>query len=278
MSKGKELTNVVSEDTLAALQESYPVEQSGQRIILPRLGMVSQDQVEETKVGGKKQIKITTEAGTFFTEKPTGEEDPDTGKKIYERVELGTEIEGVILFQRKQLKMYDEKTEEYTSSPVYDKDDEIIPIFCNKQEVGRGTPAELQAKYVYTDKNTGKERSKLEVNRILYVQYEGEVYQMNLRGSSMFSFLGYARKVLPPAVLTKFSSEAKEKGTIAWNQMTFVPVRKLTQVEADDVLQKVSEIKRAVDFERAQFSNENQVVHAEIVESRKKAEDDYNSI
>jgi hypothetical protein len=71
MTKGKELANVVSEETLVALQESYPVEQNGQRIILPRLGLVSQDQTEEVKnpKTGKKEIKIITEAGTFFTRK-----------------------------------------------------------------------------------------------------------------------------------------------------------------------------------------------------------------
>jgi len=67
MSKGKELANVVSEETLVAMQEAYPVEQGGQRIILPRLGMISQDVTEEVKNAktGKKEIKLVTEASTF---------------------------------------------------------------------------------------------------------------------------------------------------------------------------------------------------------------------
>lgn len=270
--KGQELANVVSEETMVALQESYPAEQGGQRIILPRLGMISQDVLE----GKGKSTKVVTEAGTFYTEKPTDEEDKDTGKKVYKREELGSEIEGIILFQRKQLKMYDAKTELYTSSPTYDKDDEILPIFCNKEEVGRGTPKELQAKYLFTDENTGKERSKLEVNRILYVDIDGEIFQLNLRGTSMFAFLTYTRKVLPPSVVTEFSSEPKEKGKINWNQMTFTVKRKLSEKEAQEVLQKVSEIKRAVDVERAQFSRDT--VDVEVVESRKRAEDTFSKL
>lgn len=261
MSKGKELANVVSEETMIALQESYPVEQNGQRIILPRLGLVSQDVTE----GKGKQMKVITEAGTFFTEKPSDEEDPDTGKRIYKREELGNEIEGVILFKRYQLKMYHENDDTFTSSPVFDNEEEIVPIFKNKEEVGRGTVKELQAKYEFTDSNTGKIRSKLELNRILYVQYEDEIYQMNLRGTSMFAFLAYARKVLVPSVVTTFSSEAKEKGSINWNQMTFNVKRKLTEKEAQEILQKVQEIKRAIEFERAQFSGN--VIRGEVVES-----------
>jgi hypothetical protein len=166
--------------------------------------------------------------------------------------------------------MYHENEEVFTSSPVFDRDDEVLPLFKNKEEVGRGTVKELQAKYEYTDKDTGKVRSKLEVHRILYVEYKGEVYQMNLRGTSMFAFLSYARKVVPPTVITTFSSEPKEKGTISWNQMTFTIKRKLTQGEAEDILQKVSEIKRAVDIERAQFSsNTVEVISQAEAEFRK---------
>lgn len=256
----KALSTELSADTIALLEDSYPVEQGASRITLPRLGMVSQDKLE----GKGKAMKVVTEAGTFFVEKPTDEEN-DEGKKVWSHDEIGDSIEGVILFQRKQLRYYDEKTEQYTSSPVYDNDDEVLPLFCDKAEVARGTPAELKAKYEYTDKE-GKVKSKLEDNRILYVQFKGEVYQMNLRGSSMYSFLTYARKTLPPTVVTVFSSEAKEKGTIAWNMMTFTAKRKLTQAEADDVVAKITDIKHAVRMERSQF-NQNTVT-PEVIKSK----------
>ncbi len=253
MPKTKEITTVMSEDTLAMLEESYPVEQGNTRISLPRLGMMSQDKME----GKGKSMVVVAEAGTFFTEKQSDEED-ETGKKLWEREELGDSIEAIILFQRKQLKSYDESTEEYTSSPVYDSDDEVIPLWLNKKEVARNTPVELKKMYQYTDKE-GKVKSSLEDNRILYVQYQGDVYQMNLRGSSMYSFLTYAKKTLPPSVLTTLSSEPKEKGTISWNQMTFTAKRKLTEAEAQEIVAKVVEIKQTIAAEKSQYKKVDEV-------------------
>lgn len=243
----------VSDETMEALKNSYPVEQGFVRSFLPRIGMYSQD-VEEGKGKGK---KVTTEAGTFYIERQSDEED-ENGKKIWKRQEIGDSFKGIIVYQRKQLRMYDEKTEEYTSSPVYDSDEEIVPIFCNKAEVGRDTPRNLKAKYQYTDAN-GKVKSKLEDNRILYILYEddendSDIYQMNLRGSSMFSFLTFARKNLPPSLLVEFSSEPMEKGQISWNKMTFTPVSSLSEKEIKNVLAKVSEIKDGINQEKSFFS------------------------
>lgn len=251
MSKdNKALSTQLNEETELALRESYPIEAGTNRIILPRLGMVSQDKVE----GKGKAMKVITEAGTFYVEKQTDEENEE-GKKVWSHAEIGDSIEGIILFQRKQLRMYDEKTELFTSSPIYDNDEEVLPLFCNKAEVGRGTPAELKAEYQYTDQD-GKSKSRLEDNRVLYVEHKGEIYQMTLRGSSMYSFMTYARKVVPPTVITVFSSEFKEKGTIAWNQMTFSAKRKLTQTEAEATMDKIGEIRNAVKLERAQFNKD----------------------
>lgn len=261
---------VADEETLAILSESFPVEPGGSKFFIPRrISMVSQDKTE----GKGKQMKVITEAGTFFMENQTEEKD-ENGKPIWEKTELGTTFQGIIIFQRKQLKMYDEKTELFTSSPIYDSEDEVVPLFCDKAEVARGTPAELKAKYAFTDDN-GKQKSKLEDNRVLYVDVDGELYQMNLRGSSMYSFLTYARKVSPPTVVTEFSSEPKEKGSIAWNQMTFTPIRKLAQKEAESLIEKVQEIKQVLTIEKAQFNGG--IVDIEIVKSREQAEKDYKS-
>ena len=261
--KTKAVAKTVSDATRLALAESFPVEDGFTRTRFPRLGLVSQDIIEETinPKTKKKEIKVITEAGTFFTDVATDKEEDvfdDNGKKtgtkkVWQRDELGTEIEGIILFRRKQLRMYDESTETFTSSPVYDNDDEIIPLFCNKAEVERGTPAELKAKYQFTD-DAGKVKTKLEENRILYVIFKDEVYEMSLRGTSMYAFMTYARKVTPPAVLTKFSSEAKEKGKIKWNQMSFVADRDLSESEAQDVLARVNEIKAKLEAEKGGYA------------------------
>jgi hypothetical protein len=255
MTKKETGVAVVDQKSLEALKDMYPTEQGFTRLLLPRLTMVSQDQTE----GKGKAMKVVTEAGTFFTEKQSQDEtENEDGKMVKEWVkdEIGDSIEGVILFQRKQLKMYDEDTEKYTSSPIYDTEDETVVLFCDKKEVARGLPKDLKAKYQYTDK-AGKVKSALEDNRILYILYEAEVYQMNLRGSSMYSFLTYSRKVLPPSVLTSFSSEAKEKGEIAWNQMTFEIKCALNAKEIADVIERVAGIKEGIAMEKGYYAQQN---------------------
>lgn len=247
--KSTALAKVASEEQLMTLQQEFPSEPTFNRILLPRFGLVSQDVTE----GKGKNMKVITEAGTLFFERQTEEIDEETGKKSWEREELGDTVEGIILYQRKQLRMYDEDTEQYTSSPVYDSEDEELPLFCDKKEVNRGTPKDLKAEYQFTD-DKGKTKSKLEDNRILYVLIEDEMYQLNLRGTSMFAFMSYARSVTPPTVITSFSSEAKEKGKIEWNQMSFEAVRTLTGKEADDVIERVQEIKQGIAAEKGFFA------------------------
>lgn len=246
----KELTTKASNEALEMLRQSYPLEQGFTRVLFPRIGLVSQD-----KTSGKgKLMKVVAEAGTFFTEHQTDELDEE-GKKIWEKSDIGTTFEGIILFQRKQLRFYDSATETYTSSPVYDTDEEVLPLFCNKQEVDRGTPVELKGRKIYKGKSAkGKDISKLEENRILYVLYNDEVSQLNLRGTSMYAFMTYARKNLPPSVLTEFGSEPKEHGSISWSQMTFKAVRALNAKEVEDVQEKIDEIKEGVAQEKGFFA------------------------
>jgi hypothetical protein len=241
-----------SAEALAALKNNFPQDPGYNRIQLPRIVFKSQDVTEEVRVNGKKQIKVITEAGTFLFERETDELD-DSGKKVWEKEEIGPELEGIIIYQRKQLRMYDETTEEFSSSPIYDEDTEVLPLFCNKAEVAKGTPAELKAMYAYTDDN-GKEKSKLEENRVLYVLIKDELYQLSLRGSSMYSYLGYTRKTLVPSVVTLMSSESKVKGSIAWNQMTFTPKVALLEDQIQDVLARQAEIKAAIAEEKSHFS------------------------
>lgn len=244
------VTTVASAQALAELKQSFPAEVGFTRKMLPRLGMISQDVTE----GKGKTLKVVTEAGTFFIDKE-GEEEDENGKKVWERTEIGAEIEATILYQRKQLRMYDETTETYTSSAVYDTEDEIIPLFYNKAEIARGTPAELKAREEYVFERDGKKKSKLEDNRILYVLYDGEIYQMNLRGTSMYSYMTFARKVLPPSLLVIFSSEPKDKGNISWNQMTFTEVRVLNQEELNTVLEKTADIKEGITEEKSFYAS-----------------------
>lgn len=262
--KTKAVSTQVSEESLAMLRESYPVEPAANRILLPQIRMASQDKTKESGAGKNKKIEVLVAAGTFAIEAPTDKEDEDTGKKIWERTELGDSFEGIILYQRKQLRMFEDET--YTTSPVYDTDEEVIPLWCDKQEVARGTPSKLKAKYQFKDPRTGKVKSKLEDNRVLYVKNvaDGKVYQLTLRGTSMYAFFTYGRKVLVPSVVTKFGSEPKENGAISWNQMTFKAERKLNQKEIDEVIEEVAAIRATIAAEKAQYGGNQPISDADV--------------
>lgn len=269
MAKSTALSTTVSESKLAALRAEFPIEAGFQRASLPRIVFKSQDVTEESKVNGKKKVEVVTEAGTFLIEKQSKDAedqlvlDEETGKPVWDSAEVGPEIEGVIVYQRKQLRYFDEATGSFTTSPIYDTDDEIIPLWRDKAEIDRGTPPELKAREEYSGTSLkGKPKSLLEDNRVLYILMDGELYQLNLRGSSMYSYMDYAKKARPsvPAVITVFNSEAKENGSVAWNQMTFVAKRPLTDKEADIVLERQSELKEAIASEKEFFAGQNMPV------------------
>ncbi len=246
--KSTELSTQISEETLALLKDSFPVETSFQRTLLPRISLVSQDVTE----GKGKAMKVITEAGTFLQEHQTDELD-EKGKKKWSKDEIGTDIEVIIFYRRHQLKFYDGVS--YTSSPVYDEENEVVPLFKDKAEVDRGTPAELKARPAYQGTTAkGKPTSKLEDNRVLYVLYKDEVHQMNLRGNSMYAFMAYMKTTVVPSVVTRISSEPKENGAIAWNQCTFEVSRKLNEDEARDVLLHVKDVQDSIKNEKAFFA------------------------
>jgi len=236
---------VIDPQMMAELDSLYPKETSNfSRISLPRIGFASQDVIE----GVGKAKKVTVEAGTFFIEKQTDETNAE-GKKIWSKTEIGQTFDGIILYHRYQLSYYDEEKEEYSSTPVFDSQEEVLPLFCNKKQIAKGTAIELKKLYKFVDKD-GKEKSKLKDNRIVYVLYENELFQLNLHGSSMYSFLKYIKTVNPPTIITKFASEFQEKGKIQWNMMTFHPRYSITPEQFPEILAKVKEIKLAVQLEK----------------------------
>ena len=252
----KEITTI-NQELLNQIAGNMPAERSFQRLLLPRLGMYSQDQTIETKEDkGKKKIELISEAGTFYIENES-EELNETGKKVWAKTDIGDIIEGVIVYYRKQLSMYDIATEKYTNSPVYDNDEDILPLFCEKKEIAKGTQAELKAKYKFIDPKDGKPKSKLQDNKILFILHKGELYQMAIKGTSMYSFSSYLRGVVPPTVLTSFNSEAKSQGTTNWNMMTFKQIRKLADNELEEVLNYQTMIRNSIKAEKDYFASIN---------------------
>jgi len=244
---------VADDELMKQLEEGYAQEEGYKGIFFPRISMLSKDKTEETGKGKDKKIKVLAAAGEFSIERPT-EEVGEDGKKIWAREELGTEFEGIIFYKRHQLRMFNEGSKSYVNSPIYDADDEVIPLFENKKEIERGTPKELQDKYMITNKK-GKKVSSLEKNRILYVLYKGEVFQMQLRGSSLWALSDYERGVVSPTVVTKFSSEEAENGDVTWQKMTFKAVRKVTTEEAKKIIELKNTMNTAIAASKATFAD-----------------------
>lgn len=248
----KEISTQASQELIDQAKGNMPVDNTFQRILLPRLGMFSQDQTE----GKGKAMKVTSEAGTFYIERETDELN-ENGKKIWVKDELGKSLEGTIIFSRKQLSMYDNATEKYTNSPIYDNDDEVVPLFCDKKEVAKGLPKDLKAIHAFIDPKDNKKKSKLQDNKILYILYKGSMYQMSIKGTSMFSFLTYTRSVIPPVVLTEFNSESKQNGATEWNMMTFKTLRPLDANEVAEVISLQNVIKSSLKAEKDYFASLN---------------------
>lgn len=261
MAKKNELMVAASDTQLAQLASGLPQGEGFTRILTPRFGMVSQDILKEEGVGKNKKVTLETAEGAFFTEHETDEtitREDGTEAKEWQKDFLDEENpEVIILFQRKQLRYYDTGEEKYTSSPIFDRDDEQVVLFKDRKEVARGTIAELKALYPAVSKKTGKATSDLKDVAILYVLYNGELMQMNLHGTSLWSFQSYKRKVAPPTVITLLGAEHCEQGDTKWSKVTFSAKRPLSKDEADLAIEKVTEIKEAIAGEKAYFSAQN---------------------
>ena len=147
-----------------------------------------------------------------------------------------------------------------------------MPLFRDKAEVDRGTPAKLQSRKEYQVVKNGKKKSALEENRVLYILKDGEIFQMTLRGTSMYAFLTYVRKTENvPAVMTIFGSEPKSKGDIDWNQMTFEVGRQLGREEVGEVIEKIDEIESGIEAQKQFYAN-----NEEEDEATRKAREEFD--
>lgn len=239
MSKSK--VSVNSEE-LAVLNDSFPVvADNSNRLTLPRFGMLSKDIVEETGKGKEKKIKVIEASGTFFTEEGSGD-------KVVKDFLEGEEQDVIIVFHRKQIKYFDKGLEKFISSPVFDTDDQIIPLYLDSRVVAKGTKAELQARYpALTQK--GKKTSDLKEYRVLYVLVDGVFYQMSLSISSGWAFSDYARTfkdgTSPATVVTTLGSVEETNGSNTYRKMTFTNKRPIDADELDLVKENQGIIKEA---------------------------------
>lgn len=210
--------------------ESYlPKENTFIRKTFPRISFTSQDKTE----GKGKTMKVVEEAGTFFTEKPTDETD-DKNKKIWTHDEIGKEMEGVIFFTRKKLSYYDQPNNVFITSSYFDQDTDDIVLWSAGKQIAKGTKAQLQEPYNFI-KEDGKKSCKLAENKVLYVWYKDEVYELTVKGTSMYEYSAYYKACNgePNKNLTQLSYEDCENGSIAWSKILYKRVRQLTQAEWD---------------------------------------------
>lgn len=245
-----------SEEKLALLRNSFPEDPGFQSKQLPRIGLISQDVVEQGRdKQGKKVMKVVTDAGEFFLDVQDEEEtklEDGSKKKLWNKTFLGTTIEVIFAFQRKQLKHYDGQS--YTSSDVYDSVNDVIRLWKDGAEIDSGTVKELQGRKQYQGLSAkGKPMSKLEENGVLYVLYreseddEYQLYQMNLRGTSYYAFKDFKKANAVSTIVTSLDSEPKKNGSTEWNQMTFEVVRDINDAEADRVIAEVTELQETVE-------------------------------
>jgi hypothetical protein len=239
------MSKKLTEEQLAILNDSYPVEDESTRLQLPRFGMLSKDIIEETGTGKNKKIKVVEAAGTFFTERDLGEVNED-GKKVWTKTFIeGETVEVIIAYHRRQLRKFDSSLEKYISSPIYDNADQVIPLYLDKQIIKRGTQAELQALYpALTQK--GKPTSDLKEECILYVVYNNELYQMNISQSSKWEFKTYSRGLNPSTVVTVIGSVEDTFGTNTYRKMTFKNDRPINSDEFEIVAESQGAIKEVV--------------------------------
>ena len=266
MSKNKELTS----EQLAVLNDAYPVSDEQARQSYPRFGMISKDITEVTGTGKTKKIKVIQPAGTFFTEKDEGEVDEETGKKIWTRKYIEDEkVKVIIAFHRRQLRMFDASLEKFYSTPIFDNASQSVPLYLDKQVVKRGTQAELQAMWPSLTQK-GKPSSKLKEETILYVLYEGELYQCNLSQSSKWEFKSYARGLNPSTVITEIGSKEETFGENTYRKMVFKNKRMIDVEEFESVNESQSKLKESVISDEKYFLSE--------AKSTSKADDDFNAL
>jgi hypothetical protein len=243
----------LSEEQLAILNESYPINDDESRLLLPRFGMLAKDITEEVGTGKNKKINVIQPSGTFFTERDNGEVNVDTGKKVWTKTFIeGEEVDVIIAFHRRQLRKYDSSLEKFISTPIFDNAEQVVPLYLDKQVIKRGNQAQLQSCYpALTQK--GKPTSDLKEETILYVVYKDELYQCNISQSSKWEFKTYKKSINPSTVVTTLGSVEETFGKNTYRKMTFTNKRMINAEEFDIVNGSQTSLKEEVSFDQTRY-------------------------
>ena len=245
----KKTNNELSEEQLAILDQSYPVSDETSRLQLPRFGLLSKDITEATGTGKNKKIEVIQAAGTFFTESDEGEVNEE-GKKVWTKKFLDSDkVDVVILYHRRQLRMFDASLEKFYSTPIFDSPDQVVNLYLDKQVVMKGTQKQLQDKFP-TLTLKGKPSSKLKEETILFVLLDGVLHQCNLSQSSKWEFKSYAKSINPSTVVTTLGSIEDQFGDNTFRKMTFTKKRSINGGEFNEVIDNQKIIQEKVESDK----------------------------
>lgn len=237
------MTALTAEE-LAEMKNEYPVEQGFVKTYLPQLCILGRDVVENE---GTKEQKIVQLKGTFF------KKHKEMDEWISEYLEEQKTIEAIVVYNRYYLNNFDSATQKYTSSPSYDRPTDIVPLWKDGVEVGRGTRDELQKLYpAMTAK--GKPTTGLKECRELFLLLEGKLYSMKLNASSSWDFSDYNKQYLVPSLITTLGAEIID-GALKYVKVTFRPTRDISQEEKSMVFAAIKSIKDGIALEKAHYGN-----------------------
>ena len=78
------IAKIVTEEQMAELNQGMAVESGFTKIQLPKIGLYTQDKWE----GKGKTAKVIAEAGVYYIEEASDEQDEETGKMIWNKSEI----------------------------------------------------------------------------------------------------------------------------------------------------------------------------------------------
>ena len=227
---------------LEALKASYPqhAEDNYVKNNLPQIRFKAKAVLDD-------EDKVVTKAGTFVTVVRSEEKVDD--KYEYTENVLGADITVDVLYERYKLNYYNSGDNAYVSSPVFDNKEEVVKLFSGGKEIASGTVAELQGQYLI--EKDGKKKSELQLLKVLYVLYNGDVHEMTLSLGNGYAWRKYKQETMVPVVHTKIASKKTEHGGNKYNEMTFTAGEYLTEEEAVRNLAIVEDIRKGIAEEKA---------------------------
>lgn len=252
--KNKAVAKTASQEALDALSQQFPQAESFNRPQFPKLVFNSQTKLDDDD-------KVIMKAGALAIDTATEEKDED-GKTIFDREEIGQSLEGHIIYHRLRLQMWIEEETTFYSSPMYDSQNDIVPLFAGGDFVKAGTPKELRALYPHEiEYEKGGEKktfttSHLQEVPVLYVLIGEKLVELTITGrTSASQWKKYLKKTAVPQTITKIHSSKQTKGANKWNQMEFEAVRDLTPAEVEVALKYQKDLLEIFTAEKEFYAN-----------------------